>query len=209
VAHDFNNLLQLVTSGAALLKRPAVPEAKRAEILNGMIQAGKNARELTGRLLAFARQQALRPETIDVGARLAAMSDLLRQTFGSRIQVETDIEAGLWPVCADASQHEVAILNLAVNARDAIEYVCIAIKDTDAGIPAHIRTRIHEPFFTTKAARGGTGLGPPRVHGFARQLGGGLLVESEPGQGTTVFFHLPRASTAAAAGRSGASRTDG
>ena len=93
--------------------------------------------------------------------------------------------------------------------RKAGEYVCIAIKDTGAGIPPHINLRVLEPFFTTKAARGGTGLGLPQVHGFARQSGGDLLIESEPGRGTTVFFHLPRASAAPAAGRSDASRLEG
>jgi PAS domain S-box-containing protein len=223
VAHDFNNILQVVTSGAALLKRASMPEAKRAEILDSMIEAGKNARELTGRLLAFARQQALRPELIDVGARLVGMSELLRQTLGARIDVETDIEDSLWRVSADVSQLEIAILNLAVNARDAMpeggkltiqarnvaldakderkagDYVCIAIKDTGVGIPPHIRTRVLEPFFTTKEAGRGTGLGLPQVHGFAKQSGGDLSIESEMGQGTAVFFHLPRASAASEA----------
>jgi len=217
VAHDFNNLLQVVSSGASLLKRATLPEAKKAEILEGMIQAGRTARDLTGRLLAFARQQTLRPEVIDVGARLATMSELLRQTLGSRIRVETDLEPGLWPVRVDPSQLEVAILNLAVNARDAMpeggkitiqacnarleasldraagEYVCIAVKDSGKGMPRHILTRVLEPFFTTKKAGLGTGLGLPQVHGFVRQSGGDMQIESEPGQGTVVSLHLPRA----------------
>jgi PAS domain S-box-containing protein len=221
VAHDFNNLLQVVTSGAALLKRTSVPEARKAEILEGMIKAGKNARDLTGRLLAFARQQALRPEVIDMKARIGSMSDLLRQTLGSRIRVETDIEPDLWPVRADASQLEVAILNLAVNARDAMpeggtltiqarnatldatgeraagEYVCIAVSDTGEGMPPHILSRVLEPFFTTKGPGKGTGLGLPQVYGFARQSGGDLRIDSEPGCGTVVSLHLPRAAAGA------------
>lgn len=220
VAHDFGNLLQVVTSGAALLKRASLPEAKRAEILEGIIQAGGSARELTGRLLAFARKQTLRPEVIDVGTRLAGMSELLRQTLGSGIRVVPDLASGLWPVRVDPGQLEAALLNLAVNARDAMpkggtltiqarnvvleetaeraggEYVCIAVKDTGGGMPPHILSRVLEPFFTTKGPGRGTGLGLPQVHGFARQSGGDLRIESEPGRGTAVFFHLPRASTA-------------
>lgn len=217
VAHDFGNLLQVVTSGAALLRRPSLPEARRAEILEGMIQAGRSARELIGRLLAFARKQTLRPEVIDVGARLAGMSELLRQTLGSGIRVETDLAPSLWPVRADPGQLEVAILNLAVNARDAMpgggtltvqarnvvleataeraagEYVCIAVKDTGGGMSPHVLSRVLEPFFTTKGPGQGTGLGLPQVHGFAKQSGGDLRIESEPGCGTAVFLHLPRA----------------
>ncbi|GAA0591708.1 hypothetical protein GCM10009416_32640 [Craurococcus roseus] len=224
VAHDFNNILQVVASGAALLKRPAVPEDRRAAILEGMIQAGQNARELTGRLLAFARRQPLKPETFDVAERLAGMSALLRQTLGPSVAVTTDITPGLWPVHADPSQLEVAVLNLAVNARDAMpgggtltvqarnvalsasaeraagEYVCIAAKDTGEGVPPHLLARIFEPFFTTKGAGKGTGLGLSQVHGFVTQSGGDIHVESEPGRGTAVFFHLPRAGTADAAG---------
>ncbi|MGG5890867.1 MHYT domain-containing protein [Falsiroseomonas sp. HC035] len=219
VAHDFGNLLQVVTSGAALLKRASLPEAKRVEVLEGMIQAGRSARELTGRLLAFARKQTLRPEVIDVGTRLAGMSGLLRQTLGSGIRVENDLAPDLWPVRVDPGQLEVSLLNLAVNARDAMpgggtltiqarnavleataeraagDYVCIAVKDTGGGMPPRILSRVLEPFFTTKGPGRGTGLGLPQVHGFAKQSGGDLKIESEPGQGTAVFFHLPRAST--------------
>lgn len=220
IAHDFNNLLQVVTSGAALLKRPTLPETRRQMILDGMIQAGRNARDLTSRLLAFARRQSLRPEVVDVETRLAGMSNLLRQTLGSRIRVETEFEADLWQVRVDPSQLEVAILNLAVNGRDAMpdggvltiqarnavlgatadrvagEYVCIAIRDTGTGMPAHLLTHVLEPFFTTKMPGQGTGLGLSQVHGFVQQSGGDLRIESELGHGTVVFFHLPRATDA-------------
>jgi len=222
VAHDFNNLLQVVMSGATLLRRPSVAEAKRQIILDGMIQAGRNASALTGRLLAFARRQSLRPEVVDVDARLSGMSVLLRQTLGPDIHVETNIMPGLWQVRVDPSQLEVAILNLAVNARDAMPeggrltiqarnamlpatadraagaYVRIAVTDTGTGMPAHLLSRVLEPFFTTKNLGHGTGLGLPQVHGFAQQSGGDLGIESEPGQGTTVAFHLPRATQTAA-----------
>jgi signal transduction histidine kinase/ActR/RegA family two-component response regulator len=223
VAHDFNNLLQVVTSGAALLQRAAVPEAKRATILEGMIQAGRRARELTGRLLAFARRQTLRPKVTDVGSRLAPMADLLHQTLGSRIRVKTKIEPNLWPVCVDPGQLEVAILNLTVNARDAMpeggtvtiracnavleatieraagEYVCIAVEDTGEGMPLHILSRALEPFFTTKGPGRGTGLGLSQAHGFAKQSGGDLQIESKPGCGTAVVLQLPRAMASAGA----------
>ncbi len=120
IAHDFNNILQVVTSGAALLRHPRLTEERRAAVLDGMAKAAQNAKELTGRLLAFARKQTLQPEAFDLNARLAGMSELLRRTLGSRIRVETDLAPGLPPVVADPSQLEVALLNLAVNARDAV-----------------------------------------------------------------------------------------
>ncbi|WP_207541304.1 MHYT domain-containing protein [Sabulicella rubraurantiaca] len=217
VAHDFGNLMQIVSSGVELLGRPSLPDAKKAEILEGMRQAASSARELTSRLLAYARQQTLRAEVFDVGARLTGMLEILRKTLGATIQVEADFSAELWPVCADPSQLEVAILNLPVNARDSMphggtltlqarnvaqgataqrtggEYVCIAVKDTGEGIPPHILSRVLEPFFTTKKPGRGTGLGLPQAHGFAKQSGGDLHIESKPGCGTVVFFYLPRA----------------
>ncbi len=216
VAHDFNNLLQVVTSGAALLQRVNLSEARRAEILQAMIQAGQRGRELTDRLLAFARRQRLRPEVTDVGARIVSVAGLLRQTLGPGVQVKTDIAPGLWAARVDPGQLEVAILNLAVNARDAMpeggtitirasnrvlgatadraagEYVCIAVEDTGGGIPPHILARVLEPFFTTKEPGRGTGLGLPQAHGFAKQSGGDLYIESEPGRGTMVALQLPR-----------------
>jgi PAS domain S-box-containing protein len=225
VAHDFNNILQVVTTGAALLARPSIPEKRKTAVLEGLIKAGQNGRELTSRLLAFARRQTLRPEVINVGAHLAGMSELLRQTLGSPIRVATDIEPDLWPVHADPSQLEVAILNLAVNARDAMPvggtltiqarnatleateeraagaYVCIAVKDTGEGMPPHILSRVLEPFFTTKKTGQGTGLGLPQVHGFAKQSGGDLQIASGPGRGTVVLLHLPRAAVGADDGR--------
>lgn len=217
VAHDFGNLLQVVTSGAALIQRPSVTEARRTEILQGMIQASRSARDLINRLLAFARKQTLRPELTDVGARLGGMSGLLGQAVGAGIEVDTDLPDGLWPVRVDPGQLEVAVLNLAVNARDAMpkggrltiracnvvlepgpervagDYVRIAVSDSGEGMPPHVLSRVLEPFFTTKGPGRGTGLGLPQVHGFARQSGGDLQIESAPGKGTTVSLHLPRA----------------
>ncbi|HZF75954.1 MAG TPA: PAS domain-containing protein [Acetobacteraceae bacterium] len=223
VAHDFNNLLQVVSSGAQLLRRPGLPEGRRTAILDGMVQAGQMARELTNRLLAFARHQPLAPQAFDMNARLAAMSELLRQTLGSGVRVRTELAADLWPVHCDPGQLEVAVLNLAVNARDAMpeggtltlrtynavlegagerqpgDYVCLVVEDTGAGMPPAVLARVFEPFFTTKAVGKGSGLGLPQVFGFARQSGGDVVVESEPGRGTAVALHLPRAKAGAQA----------
>ena len=180
VAHDFNNLLQVIGSGAALLRRPSLTEARRTAVLDGMERAGETARERTGRLLAFARQQPLAPETFDLNTRLLGMSELLRQTLGGRIRVETDLAPDLWSVRADPGQMELAVLNLAVNARDAMpdggrlvlhtrnatlpdfgeraagDYVCVAVEDSGAGMLPAVLARALEPFFTTKAPRRGT-----------------------------------------------------
>jgi signal transduction histidine kinase/CheY-like chemotaxis protein len=222
VAHDFNNLLQVIASGAALLRRPTLTEERRAAVLDGMVKAGDTAREMTGRLLAFARQQPLAPETFDLNTRLLGMSELLRQTLGGGCRVETDLAPDLWPVRADPGQLELAVLNLAVNARDAMpgggrlvlhthnatlpasgervagDYVCVAVEDSGAGMLPGVLARALEPFFTTKEPGRGTGLGLPQVFGFAKQSGGDLTVESEHGVGTTVTIYLPRARPCAA-----------
>jgi len=221
VAHDFNNLLQVIGSGAALLRRPTLTDARRIAVLDGMERAGETARELTGRLLAFARQQPLTPETFNLNSRLLAMSALLRQTLGRGVQVETALAPDLWPVHADPGQMELAVLNLAVNARDAMplggkltlrtrnavlppgaerkggDYVCLEVADTGIGMAPAVLARAMEPFFTTKEPGRGTGLGLPQVFGFARQSGGDLHVDSTPGTGTTVSIMLPRAAAGA------------
>ncbi len=231
IAHDFNNIVQVVASGATLLGLPGLTEERRGAILDGLAKATESAKELTSRLLAFARKQTLQPEAFDLNERLSGMAEMLRHTLGSRIRVETDVCAELWPVMADQGQFEVAVLNLAVNARDAMlpeggtltlatrnvtleataeraagEYVCLTVKDTGKGMPPAVLARVFEPFFTTKG-QAGTGLGLPQVHGFAKQSGGDIAIESVPGQGTTILFHLPRAVLApgAAAPRSNVS----
>lgn len=218
IAHDFNNILQVISSGATLLRQPGLSVQRREAVLDGLSKAAVNAKDLTGRLLAFARKQALQPEAFDLNARLEHMSELLRQTLGSHIQVETEFADDLWPAYADPSQLEVAVLNLAVNARDAMQpeggtltiqtrnvclgatseraegsYVCLAIKDTGRGMPPNVLARVFEPFFTTKGPDQGTGLGLAQVHGFAKQSGGDIMVESTLGQGTTITLHLARA----------------
>ncbi len=226
VAHDFNNLLQVVGSGAALLRRPNLTDARRLAVLEGMERAGDTARELTGRLLAFARQQPLTPETFSLNARLLTMSALLRQTLGRLVRVETVLAPDLWPVHADPGQLELTVLNLAVNARDAMpqggtltlrtrnvvvppdgerpdtvrnggNYVCLEVADTGIGMAPAVLARAMEPFFTTKEPGRGTGLGLPQAFGFVRQSGGDLHIDSTPGTGTTVSIMLPRAATGA------------
>ncbi|MFC7540422.1 PAS domain S-box protein [Siccirubricoccus deserti] len=220
IAHDFNNIIQVVASGTTLLRYPGLSEERRGAALDGLTKATESAKELTSRLLAFARKQTLQPEAFDLNERLRGMAEMLRHTLGSRIRVETDFYADIWPVMADPGQFEVAILNLAVNARDAMlpeggtltlttrnvvleatsehaagDYVCLAVQDTGKGMPPAVLARVFEPFFTTKG-QAGTGLGLPQVHGFAKQSGGDIDIESVPGQGTTILFHLPRAAVA-------------
>ncbi len=224
VAHDFNNLLQVIGSGAALLRRPGITESRRVAVLEGMERAGETARELTGRLLAFARQQPLVPQTFSLNARIVGMSALLRQTLGGLVQVETALAPDLWQVHADPGQTELAVLNLAMNARDAMpkggrlllrtrnatlpamegrqagDYVCLDVVDAGMGMPQTVLARALEPFFTTKEAGRGTGLGLPQVFGFARQSGGDLRLDSTPGLGTTVTIKLPRAAAVPGSG---------
>ncbi len=222
IAHDFNNIMQVVTSGAALLRMEHLSAEKRATILDGLTKAARNAKELTERLLSFARRQTLQPVPFDLGARLDGMSELLRHTLGSRIEVRSEFGDDLGLAMADPSQLEVAVLNLAANARDAMlpeggvltlqcrnvwleataecsagAYVCLVVTDTGRGMPPAMMARAFEPFFTTKGPEKGTGLGLAQVHGFAKQSGGDIAIESAPGQGTAVTLHLPRAPAAA------------
>jgi PAS domain S-box-containing protein len=218
IAHDFNNLLQIVAAGAEILKKGTLAQERRSVVLDGILQAAKNGRELTARLLAFARKQPLRPETIDLNARLNGMAELLRRTLGAGIEVVTDFADDLWPVRVDPSQLEIAVLNLAVNARDAMpeggklslttrnavlppslepgadeEFVRLVIRDTGMGMPPSVLSHVFEPFFTTKGPERGTGLGLAQVHGFAKQSDGDVSIDSSPGQGTAITLRLPRA----------------
>jgi signal transduction histidine kinase/CheY-like chemotaxis protein len=226
VAHDFNNLLQVVTAGLTLLERAGPDEARRRAIRASMREAVERGARVAQQLLVFARRQALIPERLDPAGRVAAMRGLLRQSLRGDIELRMELAHGLWPVEADATQLEVALLNLAVNARDAMprggaltlsganetmadppgtpdrlagEFVRLSVADTGTGMPPDVVARAFEPFFTTKEVGKGTGLGLPQVYGFARQSGGAARIESEPGRGTTVSLFLPRAAAAAAA----------
>jgi signal transduction histidine kinase/DNA-binding response OmpR family regulator len=221
VAHDFNNLLQIISANLDLAQSDARASPKTAERLQNAISAVERGSRLTAQLLAFARRQALEPRSTNVGRLLQQMTDLLRRTLGERVEVESMVAAGLWNTLIDPSQLENAILNLAINARDAMpeggkltievanailddtyasqhaelaagQYVMVAVSDTGTGMPPEIAARAFDPFFTTKPEGKGTGLGLSQVYGFVKQSGGHVKVYSEPGQGTTVKLYLPR-----------------
>ncbi len=218
VAHDFNNLLTIIRSGTDLLRRPNLPEDRRRRYVDAISDTVDRAARLTGQLLAFARRQALKPEVFDAGERLQSVADMLRTVVGSRIRVIIERGPGPWFVKADVSQFETALVNMAVNARDAMNgegsltvalvtvegmpairghaggpgtYVAISVKDSGVGIPADKIEHIFEPFFTTKEVGKGTGLGLSQVYGFTKQSGGDIDVASEPGKGAHFTIYLP------------------
>ena len=228
VAHDFNNLLQVVTGNLEILQRN-LPEAegRLRRAAENAAKGAERAAVLTQRLLAFSRRQPLAPKPIDPNKLIAGMSELLHRTLGEQVEVETVRASGLWRVEADPNQLENAILNLAVNARDAMprggkltietanthldrayvaqnaevtpgQYVVICVSDTGSGMDEETASRAFEPFFTTKEVGKGTGLGLSMVYGFVKQSGGHLKIYSEPGEGTTVKIYLPRLLAAAA-----------
>lgn len=222
IAHDFNNLLQVVTGNLELLSRllpPGTPRLRRA--VDGAMTGARRAATLTQRLLVFARRQPLAPQAVELNRLIASMSDLLHRTLGETVQIETVASPGLWRVEADPNELENAILNLCVNARDAMpeggrltietmnahldrayvaqhlevpvgQYVVVSVSDTGTGMDAQTLQRAFEPFFTTKEVGKGTGLGLSMVYGFVKQSGGHVKIYSEPGLGTTVKIYLPR-----------------
>ncbi|WJI82889.1 MULTISPECIES: CHASE3 domain-containing protein [unclassified Mesorhizobium] len=222
IAHDFNNMLAVIISAMNLAQRKLTRgEHDIMKFIEAATDAATRAANLTSRLLAFSRQQPLAPQVVDANRLVAGMSDLLRRALGETLRIETVLAGGLWKTHADPSQLENAILNLAVNARDAMgedgkmtietanshldegyaathaevkagQYVMIAVSDTGAGMPADVMERAFEPFFTTKPVDKGTGLGLSQVFGFVKQSGGHVKIYSEPGQGTTIRIYLPR-----------------
>ena len=222
VAHDFNNLLGIIRLNLELIRERLAEDPDGEAMADMALAAAIRGAGLTHQLLAYARQQPLEPKIVDIPALLSGMKDLLARTIGENIEISMDIPARLWPSRIDPHQLENAILNLAVNARDAMpnggkliiqcnnkvfdqvyaehnfelmpgEYVTISVTDTGSGIPRDIIDRVLDPFFTTKPVGKGSGLGLSMVHGFAMQSGGHLKIYSEPGHGTTVNLHLPRA----------------
>ena len=219
VAHDFNNLLTIIKSSTDLLRRPNLSEERRRRYVDAISDTVDRASKLTGQLLAFARRQALKPEVFDVPKRVEAVTDMLRTVVGSRIQIITEVDAQGCFAEADVSQFETALLNLVVNARDAMDgegkltvtvrsipvlpplrghaggpgpFVAVSVSDTGAGIPADKLSQIFEPFFTTKEIGKGTGLGLSQVYGFVKQSGGDVAVFSESGHGATFTIYLPQ-----------------
>jgi len=211
VAHDFNNLLMAASSGLELLDRTDDPK-RRERLRQGIRQALDRGAKLTQQLLTFARRSPVNPEVIDLGRRIAALRDLLDRSLREDIAVAIDLPADLWPVKLDVAQFEVAVLNIAVNARDAMpnggtiaitarnlpgsgdeeDRVALSVRDEGTGMPPELIDKVFEPFFTTKGVGHGTGLGLSQVYGFARGAGGTVRIDSVEGEGTVVSLLLPR-----------------
>jgi signal transduction histidine kinase len=217
VAHDFNNLLMAVLGNLDLLRKHLANDAKARRLIDGAIQGAERGATLTKRMLAFARRQELKPETVDVPSLVDSMVEMLGHSLGPGIEIATDFELALPPTRVDPNQLELALLNLALNARDAMplggqltisghrervaagdvpglapgEYVCITERDTGHGMDEVTLKRATEPFFTTKGAGRGTGLGLSMVDGLVAQSGGAMRIASRPNLGTTVELWLP------------------
>lgn len=226
VAHDFNNMLAVILSALQLAKRRMDRGQEGApQFIESAMDGARRAAALTSRLLAFARRQPLSPSVLDVNRVLGDMSDMLSRALGEQVEMETVLGAGVWRVNADRHELEQAILNICVNARDAMEnggkltiesantfldeayaaanvdvttgqYVMIAITDTGSGMSQEVKLQAFEPFFTTKTIGKGTGLGLSHVHGFLKQSGGHVAIYSEVGIGTTIKLYLPRTNLA-------------
>lgn len=216
IAHDFNNMLTVILGNAELLLEASAGRPDERELAERIARAGDRASDLTRRLLAFSRQQPLAAGPIDLNALIREVSGLLARTLGEDVSIEMRLATDLWPVAADKAQMEASLLNLAINARDAMEgggallietsnatfeghgrvragdYVVLAVTDTGTGMPADVAARVFDPFFTTKEPGKGTGLGLSMMHGFVVQSGGHVDVRTAPGEGTTFRLYLPR-----------------
>ncbi|MEI7607037.1 MAG: response regulator [Rhodospirillaceae bacterium] len=230
IAHDFNNLLQVVLANLDLVLEKTRGDGALAGYLQNALAGAEQGARLTSQLLAFARRQPLKPEPLRLELLVGEMAGMLRRTLGADIAIETVAGGGLWTAMVDSNQLRNALLNLAINARDAMpgggkltielnnsaldgtyaashpevapgQYVMLAVTDTGHGMKAEVLERVFEPFFTTKAEGSGTGLGLAMVYGFVKQSGGHLKIYSEPGHGTTVKLYLPRTQQAEAARR--------
>jgi signal transduction histidine kinase/ActR/RegA family two-component response regulator len=226
IAHDFNNMLAIIIGSLDVAKRRLAHDLARAETcIDNALEGAQRAAQLTSRLLAFSRQQPLAPRVLDANKLVGGMSEMLRRSVGEQLKVETVLAGGLWPTFADPGQLENAVLNLCVNARDAMpdggrltletgnahlddayasqhaelapgQYVMVSVSDTGAGMPPEVAERAFDPFYTTKGVGRGTGLGLSQVHGFVKQSGGHVKIYSEPGVGTVVKLYLPRSQSA-------------
>jgi len=222
IAHDFNNMIQVVQGGLTMLER-RIEQGRMEDVakyIAAMRQASESAARMTNRLLAFSRRQALQPISVEPDKLVSDMEELIRRTLGPSIDLEMRLRDGRWAALCDANQLESALLNLAINARDAMpeggaltiatadrtltafetadpnearagDYVEFEVTDTGAGMDAHTLARVFEPYFTTKPTGQGTGLGLSQVHGFVKQSGGFIRIESRPGLGTSVRLFLP------------------
>ena len=219
VAHDFNNLLMVVLGNVDQMQRklddPLTPRR-----LQMIAQAAERGAQLTSQMLAFSRRQRLEPRPVDLNDAVRNMQNLLQSTMGGSIRIQTVLQEGLWPAMIDPTQIELVILNLTINARDAMEvggsvtiqtanvdlgpparpeepsagsYVMVAVNDTGSGMTPEVLAKVFEPFFTTKQVGKGSGLGLSQVYGLAKQSGGGVRIDSAPGEGASVKIYLPRA----------------
>jgi signal transduction histidine kinase len=219
MAHDFNNILTVIIGNLELLQGSLDDEPRR-ELISGADEAAQMGARLIERLLTFGRRRKLNPEVVDLNEVALGMAEILRRTIGEHIMLNASLASDLWSTLADVSEIESAILNLAINARDAMpqggrliietsnaplrepdaaaigvapgDYVRLSVSDTGSGMPPEVIAHAFEPFFTTKQPGKGTGLGLATIYGFARQSGGHVMIDSEVGRGTTVALHLPK-----------------
>ncbi|MFI4950037.1 MAG: response regulator [Caulobacterales bacterium] len=223
VAHDFNNLLMVVLGNIRQMQKTHGDDPAIRRRLEMMAKAAERGAQLTAQMLAFSRRQRLEPRPVDLNDTVASMRDLLQATMGGSIRIETVLQPGLWPAMIDPTQIELVILNLAINARDAMEvggtltvetgnvtlgaptrpeeptagdYVMVAVTDNGSGMDEAVLAKVFEPFFTTKEVGKGSGLGLSQVFGLAKQSGGGVRIDSAPGEGTSVRVFLPRPAAA-------------
>jgi len=225
VAHDFNNLLMVVLGNIRQMQKARLDPATERR-LSMMAQAAERGAQLTAQMLAFSRRQKLEPQAVDLNETVQRMHDLLQSTMGGSVQVRTVLQPDLWPALIDPTQIELVILNLAINARDAMavggsltvetanvtlgapdrpegpppgDYVMVAVRDTGSGMTPEVLERVFEPFFTTKEVGRGSGLGLSQVFGVAKQSGGGVTIDTRPGEGALVRVYLPRSDCAVTA----------
>lgn len=221
VAHDFNNLLQVISGNLQLLQRDLHGNDRAERRINNAMAGVLRGAKLANQLLAFGRRQPLEPKVVNIGRLIVGMEEMLRRSIGEAIEIETVVSGGLWMAFADPTQIENAVLNLAINSRDAMDgagkltievrnadidrsyaaanpeitpgqYVMLAVSDTGSGMVDEVLRNAFEPFFTTKSEGKGSGLGLSMVYGFVKQSGGHAKIYSEPGHGTTVRIYLPR-----------------
>ena len=218
VAHDFNNLLMVITGSLNALKKMVGDDPKALRAVQAIDTASQRGAALTSQLLSFARRQSVNPQTIDVGDSIFSVRDVLDTGLGSAIELQIEADNGIWPIMVDRAEFETALVNLVINARDAMpqggnvtvqaknvfvddgvtkgDFVAIKVRDTGTGIPDDVLAKIFDPFFTTKPIGKGTGLGLSQVHGFVHQAGGMIAVDSELGKGTSFTVCLPRSTAA-------------
>src|SRR4051795_11456284 len=213
VAHDFNNLLMIISGSLYTLRKAVGDDPKSQRALSAIEGATKRGASLTSQLLTFARRQSVNPQAVDVAERIDAVREVLDAAVGSAVTLQFDVEPGVWPVMVDVAEFETALVNLVINARDAMTgggviiisahndkrggevgagNVAISVQDSGTGIAPDILSKIFDPFFTTKPIGKGTGLGLSQVHGFTHQAGGTVRVTSELGKGTRITILLPR-----------------